>query len=183
MRRFDSNDPSVQSGPLRTTILGVVASHIDETRWHRIHEQARTAQAPQVRRQLYRLLGSARDETLARRALALALTDEPGATNSADMISAVAAVHPDLAFDFALQNREAVRALVDIASREEFIPILATGSGRAETAARVRDYAQRYMTASSRAVADTAIATIEDRVRVRETRLPDISRWLAGRNL
>ena len=182
-RRFELNDPSVQSGPLRTTILGVVATHIDETGWRRIHEQARTAQAPQVRRQLYRLLGSARDETLARRALALALTDEPGATNSADMISAVAAVHPDLAFDFALQNREAVRALVDIASREEFIPILATGSSRAETAVRVRDYAERYMTASSRAVADTAIATIEDRVRVRETRLPDISRWLAAKNL
>jgi hypothetical protein len=183
MRRFDANDPLVQSGPLRTTILGIVASNIDEARWNRIREQARTEPAPQVKRQLYRMLGSASDEALARRALDLALTDEPGATNSADIISAVAAAHPDLAFDFAVRNRDRVQGLVDIAAREEYIPTLAAGSGNAETAARVRDYAGRYMNASSRAAADTAIATIEDRIRVRETRLPDITHWLAAKRL
>lgn len=183
MRRFDADDPLVRSGPLRTTILGVVAGNIDEARWNRIHEEARAAEAPQVRRQLYRMLGSASDEALARRALDLAMTDEPGATYSAVIISAVAGVHPDLAFDFAVRNRERVQALVDIAAREEYIPVLASGSDNPETAARLRDYAQRHMNASSRAAADTAIATIEDRIRVRETRLPDISRWLAGKRL
>ena len=66
---------------------------------------ARDERNPLVRVQLYQLLGGVQDETLARRALELALTDEPGATNSSQIIGAVAGVHPDLAFDFALENR------------------------------------------------------------------------------
>jgi hypothetical protein len=37
------------------------------------------------------------------------------------------------------------------------------------------------MTKESRRPADTAIAAIRDRVRVRTTRLPDITRWLEAR--
>ena len=40
----------------------------------------------------------------------------------------VASVHPDLAFDFALRNRERVEPLVDASSRSRFLPGLATGS-------------------------------------------------------
>lgn len=181
-RRFAANDPSVQAGPLRSVILGIVAARADTATWDRLHEMARTEQAAQVKLQLYRLLGSALDENLARRALALALTDEAGATNSSQIISFVAGNHPELAFDFALQHREQVEALVDAPSRAGFLPSLAGGSADAAMAARLRDYA-RNMTAAARPAADTAIASIEDRVRVRETRLPDVTRWLAAKGL
>jgi aminopeptidase N len=47
--------------------------------------------------------------------------------------------------------------------------------------AKLQDYATRYMTAESRRPADRAIASIEDRLRVRETRLPEITRWFEAK--
>jgi aminopeptidase N len=118
---------------------------------------------------------------LARRALELALTDEPGATNASQIFSAVATEHPDLAFDFALAHRERVMGLVDASSSSRFLPGLATRSADPAMVEKLRDYATRYMTPQSRGAADRAIAAIQDRVRVRTQRLPDITRWLEAR--
>ena len=57
-----------------------------------------------IRDQYYGLLATARDEALARRALQMALTDEPGATNGAAMLAGVSREHPELALDFAIAN-------------------------------------------------------------------------------
>jgi len=180
-RRFAASDPSVVAGPLRETILGAVAYNADAATWERLRVMARDERNPLVKGQLYGLLGFVRDEALARRALELALTDEPGATNASRLISAVANVHPDLAFDFALAHRERVMGLVDASSSSRFLPGLATRSSDPAMVAKLRDYATRYMTPQSRGAADRAIAAIEDRVRVRTQRLPDITRWLEAR--
>jgi aminopeptidase N len=177
-RRFAANDPSVTAGPLRETILGVVAHNADAAIWDRLRAMARDEHNPLVKVRLYRLLGSARDPALARRSLELALTDEPGATNASQLISAVALAHPDLAFDFALAHRERVTALVDASSSSRFLPSLASRSADPAMVDKLRDYAARYMTPQSRGAADRAIASIQDRVRVRRERLPDITRWL-----
>ena len=182
-RRFAANDPSVTAGPLRTSILAIVAQNADAAGWDRLRAQARAETNPLVKAQLYRLLGSNRDRALAQRALALALTDEPGATTSAGMLSSVAGEHPDLAFDFALQNREAVEKLVDVSSRSRYFPGLGSGSSDPAMIAKLQQYADRYLTAQSRRPADTAIASIQDRVRVRQTRLPDITRWFEAKRL
>jgi aminopeptidase N len=44
---------------------------------------------------------------------------------------------------------------------------------------KLDDYAKRHLTPQSRGRVDAAIASIRDRVRVRATRLPDITKWLA----
>jgi aminopeptidase N len=178
IRRFVANDPSATAGPLRETILGVVAYNADAATWDRLRAMARDERTPQIKVQLYRLLGGARDPALARRALELALTDEPGATNASQIVSAVAAVHPDLAFDFALRNRERVTGLVDASSSSRYLPSLASRSSDPAMVEKLRDYATRYMTPQSRGAADRAIAAIQDRVRVRRERLPEITRWL-----
>jgi aminopeptidase N len=180
-RLYAANDPLAAAGPLRSTLLAVVARNVDSAGWERLHAQARAETNPLVKAQLYRLLGAAHDPALAQRALDLALTDEPGATTSSAMIAAVAAAHPDLAFDFAIRNRERVEPLVDSSSRSRFLPSLANGSADPAMVAKVQDYAQRYMTPQSRRPADQAIASIQDRVRVRQTRLPDITRWFEAK--
>ena len=177
-RLYAAGDPAATAGPLRTTILGVVARNIDPAGWERLHDQAKAERNPLVRTSLYRQLGTARDPALARRALDLALTDEPGATNGAAIIASVAGAHPDLAFDFALSNREKVEVLVDASSRSRFVPGLGSGSSDPAMAGKLSQYAERYMTPQSRRSADVAIAAIQDRVRIRRTRLPDITRWL-----
>jgi aminopeptidase N len=183
-RRFAAlaRDPKALDGPLRTTILGIVAASADAATWDQLHAQALAEKVPLVRSQLFALLASTRDEALARRALALALTPEPGATNSSAMIAGVAENHPDLAFDFALAHRAQVAALVDASAAGRFFPQLAAGSANPAMIAKLRDYAARFMTPASRRPADIAIGRIEDRVRIRRTATPAITKWLQARS-
>ncbi len=183
-RRFAAlaTDPKALDGPLRAPYLGVVAHNADAATWDRLRAMARAEQVPLIRDQMYRLLASTRDEALARRALYLALTAEPGATNSSAMVSAVSYEHPDLAFDFAIANRAKIATFVDAASATRFIPGLANGSAKAATAAKVADYATRYMTPQSRRPADIAIGRINDRLRTRRDALPAITAWFARRS-
>jgi aminopeptidase N len=181
-RRLAAGDPLATAGPLRSTILAVTARNVDSAGWERLRAQARSEKNPLVKAQLYRLLGAAADPALAQRALDLALTDEPGATTSSGIISAVAGEHPDLAFDFALRNREKVEGLVDISSRSRFLAGLGGGSADPAMIAKLEDFATRHMTPQSRGRVDVAIASIRDRVKVRTTRLPDITKWLEGRS-
>jgi len=180
-RLYASGDPLATTGGLRTTILSVVARNIDTVGWERLRAQAKAETNPLVRTSLYRLLGASRDPALARRALDLALTAEPGATTSPAMVSAVAAGHPDLAFDYALQNREKIDALVDTSSRSRYLAALGSGSVDPAMIVKIENYATRYLTPESRRPADVAIGSIRNRVQVRQTRLPDISRWLEAK--
>ena len=177
-RRLAAGDPLATSGPLRATILAVAARNVDSAGWERLRAQARGEPSPLIKSQLYRLLGTAADPALARRALDLALTDEPGATTSAGIVSSVAEEHPDLAYDFALRNREKVEGLVDISSRSRYLAGLGSGSADPAMVDKLEDYAKRHLTPQSRGRVDVAIAAIRDRVRVRTTRLPDITAWL-----
>ncbi len=177
-RAAAKDDPSAMPAALRKAILGVVARHADAATWDQLHAAARAEKTPLVKDELYGLLSSTEDEALARRALALALTDEPGATNSAGMIERVARLHPDLAFDFALAHRERVDDLVDTTSRARYYPALGRSAQTQAMADKIRDYADRYVAKGSRRAADTAIAGIGDRIRVREQRLPEIDGWL-----
>ena len=180
-RLYAANSPLATGGPLRATITGIVARNLDAAGWERLRTQAQSEKNPLIKAQLYRQLASARDPALAQRALDLALTPEPGATTSAGMISATAQEHPDLAFDFAIAHREQVEGLVDISSRSRFVPQLGARSADPAMVGKIEAYATRYLTPQSRRPADQAIAGIRDRLRVRETRLPDVSRWLEAR--
>jgi aminopeptidase N len=180
-RRFAANDASVTSGPLRQTILGVIAYNADAATWERLRVMARDERNPLVKGQLYRLIGGVRDEALARRALDLALTDEPGATNASQLVSAVAEVHPDLAFDYALAHRERVEGLVDASSRSRYLASLGTGSADPAMIDKLGRYADQHMTPQSRGSVDRAIASIRDRIRVRTEQRPLIGAWLEAR--
>jgi aminopeptidase N len=180
-RRFAAADPSVRAGPLRETLLAIVAANADAATWERLRAMARDEHNPLVKVQLYGLLGSARDPALAQRALDLAMTDEPGATNSSRIIGGVGGAHPDLAFDYAVAHHERVEALVDASSRSRFIAGLGSTSSDPAMVQKLRDFAEQHMTPQSRAPADRAIASVQDRLRVRRDRLPDITRWLEAR--
>ena len=180
-RRYaaQASDPTAMPPSLRKTILGVVARHADAATWDQLHAAARGEKTPLVKDRLYQLLASAEDEGLARRALELALTPEPGATNTSRMISVVSELHPDLAFDFALANRPAVEERVDASSLSRYFPALARGSANPEMVGKVSAYASAHLPASARREAETAVATIVDRIRVRREQLPAIDAWLA----
>lgn len=179
-RRYagQAKDPGLMPRPLVQSILGIVAGHADAETWSKLRADAKSEKSAMMKDRLYRLLASAKDKALAQRALDMALTDEPGATNSAGMISAVSAKHPDLAFDFALTHREKVETLVDSTSSNRYYPRLASKSLDPAMVGKLNVYADNYVAASSRRAIETAIANIEYRIGIRSKRLPEIDAWL-----
>ncbi len=176
-RRYAAGD---MPAPIRRAVLGVVAFNADAATWDKLHAEAATEKTPLVKQQLYDLLARPNDAALATRALELALTDEPGATTGAGMISGVSRNHPDLAFDFALEHREAVEKIVDATSRSRYFPRLATGSVDPAMIDKINAYAEKYLAADARRDARTAAASIAYRIKIKQERLPAIDAWLAS---
>ena len=171
-------DPTAVPAPLRKTILGVVAQHADAATWEQLHTKALAEKTPLIKDQLFSLLSTTEDESLARRALDMALTAEPGATTSSAMIQGVSRFHPDLAFDFAVAHLPAVTEKLDAPSRGNYFATLAERSLDPAMIGKVNTYAAANLPADSRRSADTAIATIGYRIEVRNGRLPLINQWL-----
>jgi aminopeptidase N len=172
-------DPSAVPGPLRKTIFAVVAQHADAATWDALHAQAKAEKNPLLKANLYMLLGIAKDKALAQRALDLALTDEPIATSGAAMVSAVAGRYPDLAFDFALANRDKINERIDATSRSRYFARLAYGSSDPAMVGKLKAYADASLATSARGDVEASVAAIQDRVKVKEQRLPEIDAWLA----
>jgi aminopeptidase N len=172
-------DPTAVPAPLRKAIMAVVAQHADAATWDRMRASAQLEKTPLVRDRLYVLLADADDRALAQRALQLALTDEPGLTNSAAMISQVAQRFPDMAFDFALANLAKINERVDASSRSRYLARLAMRSSDPAMVGKLDAYAGAHLAASSRGDVELAIATIKDRIKVDSARLPEIDAWLA----
>ncbi len=184
-RRFAAAKTDTTAIPpaLRKTILRVVARHADAATWDRLHNDAKNEKTALIKDDLYELLATTEDESLARRALDLALTPEPGATNSAELIGRVANLHPDLAFDFAIAHLAAVDEKVDISARSSFYPGLASGSFDPTMIAKIKAYMDTHVAAKSRRDAETAIARIKYGIKVRNERLPAIDAWLARNSI
>jgi aminopeptidase N len=181
-RRYAAGDEKSIPPSLRKTILDVVARHADAKTWDRLHAEARAEKTPLVKDRLYALLASTEDEALAGRALELALTDEPGATNTPAMIAGVAELHPELAFDFAIAHLAAVNERVDASSRSSYFPALASASHDPAMIDEVNAYAKAHLAPSARRTAETAVASITDKIRIRRERLRAIDEWLANRS-
>ncbi len=173
------SDPTAIPGALRKAILGVVARHADAATWDRLHEAAIAEKTPLIKDHLYAMLSSTGEEALARRALDLALTPEPGATNGAEMVSRVGLEHPELAFDFAVAHMAALNERLDATSRSRYYAALAGRSGDAAMLGKLKAYATANVDERSRRDTDTAAANIADRIRVRGLVLPAIQAWLA----
>ncbi|MFN0047092.1 MAG: M1 family metallopeptidase [Sphingorhabdus sp.] len=171
-------NPAALDGPLRTTWLGVIAQNANQADWDKMRKLGQTAENFLVRSSMYRLLGSARDTALAKQALVLALTKEPGPTLSASIINGVSGGHPDLAVDFALANREAVEALVDVSSKSEFIPGLGNGSSDPAMIGKLEAYAKAYLSPESRKPIDQAVAAIQTRIKLQPRIRAETSAWL-----
>ncbi|MBB4726946.1 M1 family metallopeptidase [Xanthomonas arboricola] len=177
---FQAN-PASLSPELRDSVLGAVAHNADAATWDALHALARQETSSMVRDTYYDFLSMPNNEALARRALELALTAEPGATTGASMIDRVASRHPELAFDFAVAHRTQVDTLVDSTSRARYYPGLGMDSAELATADRIKAYAEQYIAPTSRQAADNAVNTIQTRVKLRAASLPQIKAWLKAR--
>ncbi len=179
-RRFAASetDPSAMPPELRRTVLAIVARNADATTWDKLHAMARQETSSMIRDQYYGLLAAAKDKGLAQRALDMAITDEPGATNGAGMIGSVSREHSDMAFDFAVAHRTRVDKLVDSTSRASYYPGLGYSATDLAMVDKIKAYADQYIAPTSRRSAETVMSSIRTRIKLRVERLPQIDAWL-----
>jgi aminopeptidase N len=175
---IQAGDPASVPVALRRVAIDVIGSNADATAWDALHELARKEQSPLLKEQMYDLLASAKDDAQAKRALELALTDEPGATTSAAMISRVAASHPDMAFDFAIAHLGQVSRLVDSSSRSRYLPSLASGSSDPAIIGKLNAYADANLAPTARHDVEIAIAMVKLRIQERGSSQVGINNWL-----
>ncbi|MYM22416.1 M1 family peptidase [Duganella sp. FT135W] len=172
-------DKDALPAALRRPVLGVIGANADEATWNQLRAAAKAEPSATTKDELYGFLAAARDDKLAQRTLDLALTDEPGATTGAAMISRVASRHPDLAFDFAIANLAQVEQKMEVGSRSRYFPSLGGRSADPAMVGKLQAYAKQHLAANAAGDTKTAIAAVEYRIKVRNKRLPQIDAWLA----
>lgn len=180
-RRFAAlaSDPAALDGPLRNVWMAIIAKNADQATWDKLRALAKGAKTDLEKSTLYALLGGAKDEKLARQGLDLALTDEPGKTTSAAIISQVGYEHPMLAVDYVLAHRAQYEGLIDVSARSQALARLGGGSADPAMATKLDAYATQYLTPESRKVVDRAIAAINTRIETRTRLKPALTAWFA----
>lgn len=179
-KRFDalSANPAALDGPMKFVWLRIVAKNAEQVTWDKIRAMANAAPSALEKSQLFSLLGRAKDEKLTAKALDLALTDEPGKTTSADMISSVAEDHSMQAVDFALAHLDQYLPLIDSSARSRAVGRLGAGSADLAMADKLDAYATKYLTPDSRKTTDRVIVAIKARAATRARLKPEVLAWL-----
>jgi aminopeptidase N len=178
-RRFAAldTDPHALDGPLKQDWIGIIARNASPAEWDKLARMAQASTSTVERSDLFQQLGAAHDEALAKRALDLALTDVPGKTTSAAIISSVASEHSELAFDFFVAHRDAVLALVDASARTTYIERLAGAADNAAMVAKLTAY-QQTLPADAQKPVERALARLNNRLANKARIVGETLAWL-----
>ena len=170
-------NPKALDGPLKTTWLAIAARNATPAEWDRILKLARGSTSTVEKSTYYTLLGRTNDEELARRALAIAMTEEPGMTTSASIISSVAGSNPELATTYFLDNEAAIAPLIDGSARSSYLARIAGGVNDPALIQRLEAYA-KAQSADDAIPLNRTLGFIRERQRSRPRQIEGIATWL-----
>jgi len=173
--RWLAQPDSLDAGQ-REIVLTIAAVGADVATWTRLLQLARDCPDAQEAERYWELLGEAADDALAARALDLALTEQAPRTLRSHIISAVARLHPELATRFAIEHWDALAALLDEASRSQYVALLATRSADPGTAAALAAYSEAHVPPTGRSMVGKSLARIRDNQRLR-ARAAELAAW------
>lgn len=170
--------PDALHGSVRTAAIGLYAAAASESEYEALLASARSATDFVEQRRIWLQLAAARDETLARRTLAMTLGEDAPRQIRTQIIRQVAGVHPRMAWDFLVANRSAVEALLDPLQRLEYPGQIADQSSDQAVADELIAYARTLPDAARPTIAATA-ANIRLRSRLAERMMPAVEVWIA----
>jgi aminopeptidase N len=127
---------------------------------------------------LYRALAHARAPALAARALELAFDPAVPFVLGPDMISDVAVLYPQLAWDFAAVHRAELTPRLDPLGALQFVARLGGGGHDAALQRDLRAYIDRDVPADVRSVSESHYLRLSERLMIRAERLPELDSWL-----
>ncbi len=193
----DLNDPEVVSGcrarfekyvtnpaslasDLRAAVLAVVGRYADEKTWNKLHELGLKTISIEEKQNYYNALAQTSDPKLVKKTLLLALTDELPTNRALFLVPRVArdSDHPDVAWEFAEKNMNALLAKTDAAATNSYAPSLFTFFTEASRVAQLKNYAKTNLgPASGRDVAKAA-DEIQFRSEFRSRLASQLSVWI-----
>jgi aminopeptidase N len=174
----DLRHPGRLRTDLHDAVLAVVAAHADPQTWAQIHMLATATRGAREKDALYGLLASAQDDKLAQQALALTLSDELEPTSRPLLLNALAEIHPEMAFDFAVLHRDQVNGWVEPGARDLYAARLLATSTDPAARDRLVAYMQAHVPPADRGPAEAVEALINYDIKVRAEQLPQIDAWL-----
>jgi aminopeptidase N len=182
-RRYDAylKDPASLSPALVKIVRGIVAATATPETFAALHERAVRTTDPQTKTDLYAAMAGVRDPALAEQVLNAATGGEVSPSIGSSIVGSVAQQHPDLAWKHALATQAAVMPGLDLRQRNQYLPRVAAASSSSARADELHAVAEKQIPADARRFANQAETEIRNRARIVATRLPLITRWIAGR--
>jgi len=171
-------DPNAIPPAIRQPMLQTYAANATAAEWDALLAMTTAERNPVVRNGYVGLLGRARDEAIARRALEQLNTDALTAPQKAILLRSVAGQHPDLAFDWAASHAPLVNTFVEASSRAGFVPQLGQGSLDPAMPNKISAYAAANLPATARGPAERTIARMAASREIAGRLQPGLARWL-----
>jgi aminopeptidase N len=178
--RFDrlERDPQGLSPDLRSLVLRAVAISADGAVWERLHAMAKSSDSQLERSRFYNLLSSAQDPKLAERALELAISGEPPATSSAEMVRFVSEQHPALAVNFAVAHWAQFLPILEPNARPRYLARLGADADDPAVIDTLERFAAEHVPPDQRQSLIKTESNIRYRAEIRAKRLPEVSAWV-----
>ena len=172
-------NPRAIPAPIRQTVLAAFAFNANAADWDMLHAMALAENDPVARNELVTLLGVARDDAQAQRALALLSGSELTDPQKATLLRAIGSNHPDMAFDYAVAHQDQVNGFLEGTARAGYIVGLGRGSNDPTMPGKIIAYANASLPEASRTPARQAVALMAVRRANADRLRADVQAWLA----
>lgn len=163
---------------IRGPVLATYAVNATSAEWDALLKLTRETTNPVVRNGYIQLLGSARDEVLAKRALELLTQNELTAPQKSSLLRSIAGRHADLAFDYAVANLDLVNSFLETSTRSGYVASLGSGSSDPAMPAKILAFAERNLPESSRGAAKRTVALMAVRQQLADRTRPAVAAWV-----
>jgi len=175
-----ARNPSAIPPAIRSPILRTYAVNATPAEWDALLSLARSETNPVIKNGYINLLGAAREDALAARALELVKASDFTDQQRVSLLASVAGSHPDMAFDFATTNAAIINPMLETSSRSSFIVQLGGRSNDPAMPGKIAAYAAKALPVASRGPADRTVNAIRNRATFADRLRPAVTAW-AGR--
>jgi len=174
------SDPKSLEPDLRPAVFSVAGRYADEKIWNQLHEIGLKTTSIEEKQNFYNALACVTDPALAKRTLAIALTDELPTSRATFLVGRVArdSDHPELAWDFARKNMKALLAKTDALGANRYVAGLFTFFSDASRAEELKQYAGEKLPPAAAPEVAKVVDEVEFRAEFRKRLAAQLNGWI-----
>ncbi|TPG42792.1 M1 family peptidase [Sphingomonas koreensis] len=172
-------DPNAIPATIRRPILITYAYNATPAEWDALLALTKAEKNPVIKNFDVALLGFAKDDALAQRALDVVKTDTFTGPQRATLLDVISNNHPDLAFDFAVANLDMVNGFLEESTRSSYVVGLGSGSNDPAMPGKIQAFADKNLPAASRDGVKRALTSISVRKSIADRLRPAVTAWVA----